>query len=125
MREPEGMDEFEQQLQRAMRRVDARAETLAKFMGIAGEVQAERRLPWTARNHRWAFVMPRPQVWAMAAMAAVVAIGVFVGEQVHVRNEARKEAEARQQFQAAARVTDRALEHARGQLQRAGLVLGN
>jgi hypothetical protein len=122
VREPEDMDQFEQQLQRAMRRVEPRAETAAKFMAIAGDVRNEQKVSWFQRKLGWAFVMPRPQVWATAALLAV---GVLVGEQAHVRNEARKEADARQQFEAAARVTDRALEHAREQLERAGLVLGN
>jgi hypothetical protein len=119
------MDEFEVQLKRAMQRVDARVETVAKFMAIAAEVHEERVLPWKQRKNRWAFVLPKPQVWAMGAIAAVLAVGVFVGEQAHLRTEARKEAEVRQQFDAAMRVTDHALDQTRAKLERAGFTLGN
>ncbi len=56
-------------------------------------------------------------------MAAMLALGVFVGEQVHVRHEREQAAVATQQFEAAMRIENQALERTRMQLERAGIRL--
>jgi hypothetical protein len=112
------MNDFEKKLAKAMRRVDA-PPNVAKFLAAAAEVHAERELPRAERKHRWAFFLPVPPA---GALAALLVLGVFAGEQVHER---RQQAKAEQQFETAMRVTDHALDQTRAQLQRAGLKLGD
>jgi type VI protein secretion system component VasK len=114
------LSDFEKQLAKAMRRVDA-PPNVAKFLALATEVHAERELPRRERKHRWAFFLPMPPSWAAGALAAVLVLGVFAGEQVHER---RQQARAEQQFETAMRVTDHALDQTRAQLERVGLNLG-
>jgi hypothetical protein len=114
------MSDFEKRLTRAMRRVDA-PPNVAKFLALAAEVHAERELPRRERKHRWAFFFPKPPAWAAGALAAVLVLGVFAGEQAHER---RRQAKAEQQFETAMRVTDHALDQTRAQLERVGLKLG-
>jgi len=115
------MTDFEKRLTRAMQRVDA-PETMAKFLMAAAEVQAERELPRSQRKHRWAFFLPMPPAWAAGAVAALLVMGIFAGEQVHQRTQERK---AEHQFETAMRVTDHALDQTRASLERAGLRLGD
>jgi hypothetical protein len=117
------LSDFEKQLAKAMRRVDA-PPNVAKFLALATEVHAERELPRRERKHRWAFFLPMPPSWAAGALAAVLVLGVFAGQQVHERAQERKAAVARQQFETAMRVTDHALDQTRAQLERVGLNLG-
>jgi hypothetical protein len=74
-------------------------------------------------------VMRKPMVqgraWIGGAIAAVLVLGVFGAEQVHVRREREKAEMATQQFEAAVLVTDQALQQTREQLARAGLKLGD
>jgi hypothetical protein len=117
------MDEFERALTKAMRRVDA-PETLMRFLERATEMKQERVLPWKERKHKFAFYLPKPGMWMGGVgigIAAALVLSVFVGEQVHVRHQ--REQAAEQQFETATRITDRALEHTREQLQRAGVPL--
>ena len=58
------------------------------------------------------------------AIAALLVLGVTAGGALHVQHE-REAERTQQQFEAAMRVTDRALDQAQQQLQRAGLRLGN
>lgn len=113
--------EFERELVRAMRRVDAPE-------GFAERVMARAR----TASQAGAVVIPRwrsVRVWTSGAIAAAVLAGVFVGEQVHVRRE-RERAElarqelARQQFDVAMRITGETLEQAREQMQEAGVRIG-
>jgi len=67
----------------------------------------------------------RAQVWVGGAIAAMLALGAFVGETVHVRHQREQAALATQQFEAAVRVTDQALDKTRVQLERAGLNFGD
>jgi hypothetical protein len=123
----EEMDEFERALTRALRRVEVRAETAAKFLAIAAEAKDHQRRTgrrwYTPESGGRVFVMPKPRVWMGGAIAAMLALGVFGAEQVHVRHERVVQAAlAQQQFETAARITDQALEHAREQLARAGVL---
>jgi hypothetical protein len=126
MKELEEMDEFERSLTRALKRVDVRADTTAKFFAIVEEAERERqqtgRMWVTPKTGGKLLFMPRSMFrsWIGGAVAAVLAVGVFVG--VHERQE-RKAEVARQQFDTAMRVTDHALDQTRAQLQRVGLNL--
>lgn len=109
------MDEFERQLARALRRVEAPEGFAARVMGrVDAPVPAK------------VVEMPRRQapMWIGGAIAAMLAVGALVGEAVHVRHQREEAAVATQQFEAAMRVTDQALDQTRAQLKRAGLTLG-
>lgn len=118
----EEMDEFERALAKAMQRVDA-PETLVQFLTLATEVKRESVLPWRKRRHKFAFVVPGARMWVGGAVAAVLVLGVFGAELVHVRREREKAEIATRQFEAATRITDQALRQTREQLARAGVSL--
>ncbi|MGA1981624.1 MAG: hypothetical protein ABSG84_04050 [Acidobacteriaceae bacterium] len=124
MNQPEGsLTKFEQELTQAMRAVDPPE-------GFAERVltRAEAREAPRAR----VLAMPRRRpLWTSGAVAAALLVGVFVGEQTHMRHQ-REQAEATQQqraeaaqrqFEAGIRITDETLDHARAQLARAGIEL--
>lgn len=124
------MQEFERALSRAMQRVEVRAETTAKFLALAEEAEEKRlktgggfRLINFANGGR-VFAMPRmPQMraWMGGAIAAVLAMGCFAGAHMHTEHERR--VQAQQQFEAAERITDQALERTREQLRAQGIYL--
>ena len=124
----EQMSAFERDLQRAMRRVEVRGETAAKFLALAAE--AEQRRAAAGRGPRLVklsnggrvLALPKLRTWTWGALAAVLVLGVFGGEQVH-RERRRQQTE--QQFATAMRITDHALDKAQAQLERAGVRLGN
>ena len=111
-------DEFELQLTEALRPVDAPE-------GFAARVMERAAVPAVSTN----VVVMRPrlhaQMWVGGAVAAMLAVGAFVGEAVHVRHQREEAALATQQFEAAVRVTDQAIEQTRMQLMKAGLKLGD
>lgn len=123
----EEMDEFEQSLQRALRRVEPSAETTGKLLALAAESEDVRAKagggPRLLKMHNAGRVVtfPRARGWWAGAAAAALAAGVFAGVQVHREHE---RARAEQQFAVAMQVKDHAFEHARQQLERAGVVLG-
>ena len=110
--------EFELELARAMRRVDAPEGFAARVMErAASPVDVEQKvLVIRPRSGLW-----RLQAWMGGAIAAVLAIGMYGAEVLHQR---REQAKADQQFAVAVQATDHALAQTRGQLQRAGLNLG-
>ena len=129
--ERDQMTEFEQALARSMRRVEVRAETTAKFLALAEEAERKRvhagggfRLLKLSNGGR-IFAMPRPRAWASTwlggAIAAVLAMGVFVGAHVHQQHERR--VEAQKQFETAERITDETLARTRAELARQGIEL--
>jgi len=110
--------EFELQLAQAMRRVDAPEGFAARVMERAdGPTVSSKVVVMRPRL--------RAQVWVGGAIAAMLALGAFVGETVHVRHQREQAALATQQFEAAVRVTDQALDKTRVQLERAGLNFGD
>jgi hypothetical protein len=113
--ENEKLAEFELQLARAMRRVDA-PEGFAERIMERSASPAEKVIVMRPRSK---FV--RMQAWMGGAIAAVLALGMFGAEQIHQR---REQAKADQQFAVAMQATDHALDQTRAQLQRAGLNLG-
>lgn len=125
--EDEHLPEFEQALKRAMKRVEVRAETAAKFLALAEEAERKRvhagggfRLIKFSSGGR-VFAMPRPRAWMGGAIAAVLALGVFVGAHVHEQHERR--VEAQKQFETAERITDETLARTRAELEQRGINL--
>ncbi len=119
---------FEQELARALRRVDAPEALFARIMeraekgdpALAGHVPG--RAAYTpGRGSSRLLAMPRRQwmSWASGAMAAMLVAGVFVGQRVHEQRERRVQAE--RQFETATRITDQALDHVREQLAQQGI----
>ena len=121
---------FERELKHALVRVDA-PDTLQRFLMIAAEAEAERerqnkRVLWfkPAQSRHKVLVFPRMQSWIGGAIAAVLVLGTIGSvEAIHLQNE-RRQAEATREFAQAEQIRDRALEHARQQMQRAGVSLG-
>lgn len=113
--ENEKLAEFELQLARAMRRVDA-PEGFAERIMERSASPAEKVIVMRPRRR-----LVRMQAWMGGAIAAVLALGMFGAEQIHQR---REQAKADQQFAVAMQATDHALDQTRAQLQRAGLNLG-
>ena len=121
---------FERELTQAFARVDAPA-TLQKRLLLAAEAEArqkrrEKRVLWfkprTSRSS--VLVMPRGQALVGGAIAAVLVLGTIGSvEAIHLQNVRRQE-EATRQFAQAEQIRTRALEHAREQLERAGVSLG-
>jgi uncharacterized protein HemX len=105
--EGNAMDEFEKQLTRALRPVNA-PETLARFLAVAAEAEERRQ------KRTWAMPM------AGSALAAVLVLGVVVGEHVHRQQERTR---ATQEFETSMRITNEALEQTRQQLAVAGVPL--
>ncbi len=122
----EPMDEFEQSLRSAMQRVDA-PETLAASLAKAVEAEEHRHRAARARFKQnsggWLHVLPKPRRWASGALAAALLL-TAVAAGLWRRERAEQAARANQQFTAAVRVTDQALQETREQLQRAGFNLG-
>jgi hypothetical protein len=125
------MTEFEHALARSMRRVEVRAETAAKFLALADEAERKRlhagggfRLIKLSNGGR-VFAMPGSRAWTRSwmggAIAAVLAMGVFVGAHVHEQHERR--VEAQKQFETAERITDETLARTRAELAREGIEL--
>jgi hypothetical protein len=124
------MREFEQALSRAMQRVELPAETSAKLLALAEEAEQKRvhagdglRLIRFSNGGR-VLAMPRlPQTraWMGGAIAAVLAMGVFVGTHVHEQHERR--VVAQQQFETAQRITDETLARTRAELEQRGIKL--
>jgi len=112
----EVQDEFEQELGRRMRRVDP-PEGFAERLLERAAAQTPLRAKVLTMPRRTVF-----RAWIGGAIAAALVTGVFVGEQ---RLQERKAEVARQQFETAMRVTDRALDPTRASLQRVGLALGD
>jgi hypothetical protein len=111
------MSEFERELTKAMRHVDA-PWTLAESVMAAVKAEEQRKTRLFPRG--WSF--SKAQAWfapAGFALAALLLVGVVIGERVHERH--KREVTATQQFEQATRITDQALEHTREQLAKAGV----
>ena len=112
----EGSTKFEHELTEAMRGVDPPA-------GFADRVIARVRVP--EQTQAKVLRMPlRPRMWTSGAIAAALLAGALTGEQVHLRRERERAELAQQQFEAGMRITDEALQHAREQLESAGVRFG-
>jgi len=104
-------DKFERELTRAMRSVDPPHGFANLVMARAqAEVPVRARLLWMPR---------RVQQWTGGVIAAGLLVGVFFGEEAHLRHQ--REQAAQQQFETAMRITDRTLEHVQQQLSDAGV----
>ena len=116
----EDFADLERELRHVLRPVDPPA-------GFADRIIARTHTGTVAHPKRARILMfptMRSRVWIGSAVAAMLLVGV-AGEQAHQRLEQRRKAEeAQKQFETALQVTDRALDHARQQLQRAGISFG-
>jgi hypothetical protein len=113
------MDELEERLVRVLQRVDAPEGFALRVLERVGETKPLRARVLTMPA--WRF---RPSVWASGAIAAALVLACFAAQQFHVRQQQEKAALAQQQFDAAMRVTDHALDRTRVHLERAGFRLG-
>jgi hypothetical protein len=112
----ESFEELERYLYQAMRRVDAPE-------GFADRVMERAKAAAPAKAK--VLGMPsRPRLWVGSAIAAALLMGVFVGDQQLERRQREKAEVAQKQFEAGIEITDRALEHTRDQLERAGVMVG-
>ena len=123
------MTDFEKQMAKTLRQVDApegfaervmrRAEA-ENFATSTHVSEARHGAPgWFEFLRSWHW-MASP--WAGGAVAALLVAGVFLtGTRVH--EEHVKQAQATQQFEQATQITDRALEHTREKLRKAGVNL--
>ncbi|SEG21932.1 hypothetical protein SAMN05421819_2248 [Bryocella elongata] len=135
--------EFEQQLARALRRVDAPEGFAARLMDRAAKgdtapvvnvpvvevpaVEVPGRSPGPSPKSGFGrmFVIPRRQWlgWASGAIAATLVAGIFTGQHLHEQHERRAAAE--REFDTSMRIRNEALEHVRQQLAEQGITLGN
>lgn len=116
MKESEDLTRFEEELKGALGRVDAPPELLRKTIE-----RAEADVSHSTMKK----AMPlRLRAWVRGAMAAALVGGAVLVGAVHLRREHERADEAQRQFQAAVRITDRTLDHARQQLERAGVQFG-
>jgi len=130
--------EFEQELARALQRVDAPEGFAARLMDRAAkgdtatvvevpavEVPGRSPGPSPKSGSGRLFVMPRRQwmAWASGAIAATLVAGLFTGQRVHEQHERRAAAE--REFDTSMRIRDQALERVRQQLAEQGITLGS
>jgi hypothetical protein len=106
--------EFEVQLTGALRPVDAPEGFAARVMERAAAPAVSTKV--VVMRPRWAV-----HGWAVGAIAAMLTVGAFLGEQVHVRHQ--EAASATQQFEAASRIEDKVLQQTRERLAKAGVPL--
>jgi hypothetical protein len=110
--------EFELQLTRALKRVDAPEGFAASVMErAAAPAVSPAKVVVMRAGSAWA------RVWGSGAIAAMLLVGAFVGEQMHVRHQREEAALATQQFEAASRIEDKVLQHTRERLAKAGVPL--
>ena len=114
------MDEFEEQLTRALRRVEA-PRGFVERVCAAGE--AERPAPRARLRLTERRVSHGASAWMGWALAAGVLLFGLGGEGVHLKREAARRAAVQAQFETAMQVTGKALETTRRQVNRAGVRL--
>lgn len=115
-------DPFEAELTKAMRRVEA-PQSLAVYLMNAAEAETHRatNAKSSTRLTPRLFTFRRMPNWLGGAIAAALVAATFASLQQYRHHE--RTLEAVHQFEASQRITDRALEHTREQLQRAGIQL--
>jgi hypothetical protein len=107
--------EFEIQLTRALRPVDAPEGFAARVMERAAAPAVSTKV--VGMRPRWAV-----HGWA-GAIAAMLLVGAFAGEMVHVRQQREEAVVATRQFEAGMRIEDKALQQTRERLAKAGVRL--
>jgi cysteinyl-tRNA synthetase len=127
MGQDEKLNAFELQLANAMKRVDA-PKTLGDsvMLAIAQEQRATASVAAAPSLLMRLFAFLEFPSWVMGAVAAALVVGALIAGQVHEKRqhqliEARQRVEADREFETADRITDRALDHVREQLAKAGV----
>jgi hypothetical protein len=111
--EEDQVAQFERDLMRAMRRVDAPAGFVDRTMALAAA---------TARPRAKVIAMrPSGRAWISGAIAAALLTGVFVADQARLRHQREEAVVAQQQFEAGVQITGQTLDQVRLQLQEAGI----
>jgi len=117
----EGMqaDEFEEQVRRSLRHVEAPKDFAVRVLERAAA--AGKPLPLRPRlrhkpHRRW-------RKW-IGVVAAIVVLVVLLANQARIRRERARVAQIQAQFDTAMRVTSGALEQTRMELERAGVNFG-
>ena len=119
MNEPEPMDPFERELARALRPVDAPRSLLQSVLLTVQVEGREGRSNWRVIAGKLTF--PKQRAWMGGAIAGLLVLSVLGGERVHQEHE--RAARAQREYETAMRITDRALEQAREQVQQSGISL--
>ena len=110
-------EEFDVTLAKALERVNAPEGFATKVMAEAGRAE-------TKGPHAKVLMFPKAPMWLSGAIAAVLVMGVVVGERVHVEHQRQEVAMTQQKFDEGLRATNHALDQTREQLAKAGLNLG-
>ncbi len=110
-------ERFEQELAKAMQRVNAPRSLEVNLLHIAEAEQVR-----NSRQSLRLFNFPKPRAWAGLAAAAAIVVGCVTAEGVHLHRE-KERAVANQQFAEATAITNRTLERTREKLERAGINL--
>lgn len=112
------MDDFEERLQRALARVEAPPGFAERVCNLCST-----ELP---PAHGGLLMWPRRHVRLSGALAAGILFGALAGGGFwHGQRVAEQRMEAQAQFETAMRVTNRALDETREQLNRAGMRLSD
>ncbi len=125
------LDPFEQQLARALRRVDVRADTARKFLALAAEAEQTRaaqgsgprlvKLSNGGRVLAFPRLGPHARAWGTGALAAGLLLSATLGG-VHLEHR-QQQVRAEREFQAAERIENRTLQQIRQQVEQAGIPL--
>lgn len=123
------MQEFEQELTRVLQRTEVPGPITAKLLAVADEAQKRhehaggslRLLKFSNSSRFPAMSRAWTSAWMGGAIAAVLAMGCFVGAHVHEQHERR--IEAQRQFDTAERITQQTLAQTREELARQGIEL--
>jgi len=123
--------EFEQALTRGLRRVDAPGDLMARVMAqVETQQGAEQRTAQVVRSagsaggwRTWFSFSWKP---AWGAMAALLVASVLTGHVVHehrIDAQERARVQASREFDVSVQITDKAMEHTREQLRKAGVAV--
>ena len=121
--------EFEQALTRGLRRVEAPGDLMARVMAqVEGEYAGPRLVREKEHAGGWREWFSFGWKPAWGALAAMLVASILTGHVVHehrVEEQTRARVQASREFDVSVQITDKAMDHARDQLRRAGVSLDN